>query len=162
MSDTPSRNRRPGTARDRAVGAAAWALAAVHLGVAGAGVLAFLAPPWWTGGIAGPLDGAVLVALVAVAGLVGAWRAGAPATETTRARRTEVAGGLVVFPGAWVALLAAFVPRTVFGDVPFVLLPLVGNALPALAVLAVVYGYGPFAAGPAGRRDVDLDWNERN
>jgi len=151
----------PGTPRDRAVAAAAWGLVAVHLCVSLSGVLAFLDAPGWSGGIAGPLDGGLLAGVVALAVLAGAWHGGAPATPTDRARRIEVAGGLIVLPGAWVALLAAFAPRTVFVDLPFVLLPLVGNLLPALAVLVVVYGFGPFAAGPDARRDVDLDWNER-
>ena len=163
MSDpTSSTERTPGTPRDRAVGAAAWGLAAVHLGVSLSGVLAVLAAPGWPGGIAGPFDGGLLAGVVALASLAGAWRGGASATPTARARRVEVAGGLIVLPGAWVALLAAFAPRTVFVDLPFALLPLVGNLLPALAVLVVVYGFGPFAADPDARRDVDLDWNERD
>lgn len=162
MSDpTASTEPTPGTPRDRAVAAAASGLAAVHLGVSLSGVLAFLDVPGWSGGIAGPADGILLAGVVALAALAGAWRGGAPASATDRARRVEVAGGLIVLPGAWVALLAAFAPRTVFVDLPFVLLPLVGNLLPALAVLVVVYGFGPFAAGPDARRDVDLDWNER-
>ncbi|WP_435064527.1 hypothetical protein [Halobaculum sp. EA56] len=158
---TPSTEPTPGTPRDRAVAAAAWGLAAVHLGVSLSGVLAFLDAPGWPAGIAGPFDGGLLAAVVALAGLAGAWRGGAAATPVARARRVEVAGGLIVLPGAWVALLAAFAPRTVFVHLPFTLLPLVGNLLPALAVIAVVYGLGPFAAGPDARRDVDLDWNER-
>ncbi|MFC7097807.1 hypothetical protein [Halobaculum marinum] len=158
MSD----DRRPGTARDRAVAAAAAALVVAHLGVAAAGVAAYGDVPGWTGGIAGPADGGVLVAAVALAASVGAWLGGRPATSTERARRVELAGGLVVFPGAWVALLVAFVPRSLLVTVPFELLPLAANALPALAVLVVVYGFGPFAAGDDARRDVDLRWNERN
>ncbi|QZY00347.1 hypothetical protein [Halobaculum rubrum] len=158
---TSSTETTPGTPRDRAVAAAAWGLAAVHLGVSLAGVLAFLDAPGWSAGFAGPADGGLLAGVVALAALAGAWRGGAPASATDRARRVEVAGGLIVLPGAWVALLAAFAPRTVFVDLPFVLLPLVGNFLPALAVFVVVYGFGPFAAGPDARRDVDLDWNER-
>ncbi|MFC6787372.1 hypothetical protein ACFQFH_16310 [Halobaculum halobium] len=157
-----STERRPGTVRDRAVAGAAYALAAVHLGVSFGGLAAFLDAPGWTGGFAGLVDGALLVAAVGLAGLAGAWRGGLPATPTERARRVELAGGLVVFPGAWVALLVAFVPRSVLAGVPFDLLPLAANALPALAVLVVVYGFGPFAAGEDARRDVDLNWNDRN
>lgn len=159
VSDDDSR---PGTVRDRAVCAAAWALAAVHLGVSLAGVAAFLAAPGWAGGVAGPADGALLAAVVVLAGAAGAWRGGRPATGTERARRVELAGGLVVVPGAWVALLIAFVPRTALLDVPMTLLPLAANAVPALAVVVVVYGFGPFAAGEDARGDVDLNWNERN
>ncbi|SHG44314.1 hypothetical protein [Halobaculum gomorrense] len=163
MSDpTPSTEQTPGTPRDRAVTAAAWGLAAAHLGVSLSGVLAFVDAPGWLGGIAGPFDGALLAAVVALAVLAGAWRGGGPADATTRARRVEVAGGLIVLPGAWVALLAAFAPRTVFVDLPFSLLPLVGNLLPTLAVFVVVYGFGPFAAAPDAGRNVDLDWNERD
>ncbi|QZP37008.1 hypothetical protein [Halobaculum magnesiiphilum] len=157
-----STDRRPGTVRDRAVAGAAYALATVHFGISLAGLAAFLDAPGWTGGFAGPADGALIAAAVALAGAVGAWRGGLPATTTERARRIELAGGLVVLPGAWVALLIAFVPRNVLAGVPFDLLPLAANALPALAVLVVVYGFGPFAAGEDARRDVDLDWNERN
>lgn len=152
----------PGTVRDRAVAGAAYALAAVHFGVSLGGLAAFLEAPGWTGGFSGPADGALLVAAVGLAGAVGAWRGGLPATTTERARRLELAGGLVVFPGAWVALLVAFVPRSALVGVPFDLLPLVANALPALTVIVVVYGFGPFAAGEDARRDVDLNWNERN
>ncbi|MFC7069793.1 hypothetical protein ACFQL9_09080 [Halobaculum lipolyticum] len=153
---------RPGTLRDRAVCGAAWALAAVHFGVSLAGVAAFLDAPGWTAGLAGPADGALLAGAVVVAVAVGAWRGGRPATTTERARRVELAGGLVVFPGAWVALLIAFVPRTAPVGVPPDLLPLAANALPALAVVVVVYGFGPFAAGEDAGGDVDLNWNERN
>ncbi|MFC7136262.1 hypothetical protein [Halobaculum litoreum] len=157
-----SSDRRPGTARDRAVAGAAWALVAVHLGVSLAGVAAFLSVPGWGGGFSGPGDGAVILSVVALAAAVGAWRGGLPATATERARRLELAGGLVVFPGAWVALLVAFVPCSTLVGVPVDLLPLAANALPALAVLVVVYGFGPFAAGEDAGRDVDLNWNERN
>lgn len=157
-----SANRRTGTPRDRAVAAAALGLLAAHLGVTLAGLLAALRAPGWSGGLAGPFDGAFLVTAVALAAAVGARRGGAPATATARARRVELAGGLVVLPAAWVALLAAVAPRAVFREVPLALLPLVGNALPALAVLVVVYGFGPFVAGADARREVDLDWNERD
>lgn len=162
MSESPSATEPvSGTPRDRAVAAAGAGLAAAHLGVAVSGVLAYLDAPGWVGGVAGPLDGGLVAGGVALAALAGAWTGGGPVDATARARRVEVAGGLVVFPAAWVALLAAFAPRAVLVDVPFVLLPLVGNLLPALAVLFVVYGFGPFAAGPDARDDVDLDWNER-
>lgn len=127
-----------------------------------AGIFSYLDAPGWAAGVAGPFDGGLLAAVVALAALAGAWIGGRPATTTVRARRVEVAGGLVVLPGAWVALLAAFAPRAVFVDLPFALLPLVGNLFPTLAVLVVVYGFGPFAAAPDARREVDLDWNERN
>lgn len=142
--------------------AAAWGLTVAHLGVTLSGLAAFLGLAGWERGLAGPFDGLALAAAVALAAVAGAWYGGTPVTRTTRARRLEVAGGLVVFPAAWVTLLAAFAPRAMFGSVPFVLLPLLGNALPTLAVYVVVYGFGPFAAGPDPREAVDLDWNERN